>query len=326
MDEQSDGTAGRPIRRRPALALAFALALVLPLLAACGGSAGDEQPDFSQRPVKAVATIGQIADVVGVVGGEYVDVEALMGPGVDPHLYKASEADVATLGEADVVFYNGLHLEGKMGDVLEQLAEQRPVIAVTEDIPRDQLRETPAFQGNFDPHVWFDATLWAKAVDRVARALVELDPAHADAYEANAAAYRVELEKLDAYAMEQIASIPAERRVLVTAHDAFGYFGRRYGIEVVGLQGISTETEAGIDDVQRIAKLIADRKIKAMFVETSVSPRTIEAVQAAVRDMGGEVAIGGQLYSDAMGEAGTPEGTYLGMFRHNVDTVVAALR
>ena len=300
--------------------------LVLPFVAACSSSGGGDEPrDARDRPIKAVATIAQVSDIVRVVGGDRIEVEGLMGTGVDPHLYKASEGDVIALGEADIIFYNGLHLEGRMGEVLERLAEERPVVAVAEGIPAELLLQPPEFEGNYDPHVWFDAMLWARAVERVRDALVEFDPAHAAMYEANAAAYLRELERLDAYARERIASIPAERRVLVTAHDAFGYFGRRYGIEVVGLQGISTEAEAGIGDLRRVADLIAERGVKAMFVESSVSPRTVEAVQAAVRDRGGDVAIGGQLYSDAMGEEGTPEGTYLGMFRHNVDTIVAAL-
>ncbi len=320
-----DGGGGR---RRGAPCLVAALAvLVGPLLAGCGaGTDAGGVDETGEGRIKAVATIAQVGDVVGVVGGDRVEVEALMGPGVDPHVYKASEGDVVSLVEADIVFYNGLHLEGRMGDVLERLGEERPVVAVADEIPAELLRQPPEFEGNYDPHVWFDATLWARVTERVREALVELDPEHAAEYEANAAAYVSELEALDAYAREQIATIPKERRVLVTAHDAFGYFGQRYGIEVVGLQGISTEAEAGVDDLQRVADLIAERDVKAMFVETSVSPRTVEAVQAAVRDRGGEVTIGGSLYSDAMGAAGTPEGTYLGMFRHNVETIVAALR
>ena len=320
-----DGGGGR---RRGAPYLVAALAvLVVPLLAGCGtGTDAGGADETGEGRIKAVATIAQVGDVVGVVGGDRVEVEALMGPGVDPHVYKASEGDVVSLVEADIVFYNGLHLEGRMGDVLERLGEERPVVAVADEIPAELLRQPPEFEGNYDPHVWFDATLWARVTERVREALVELDPEHAAEYEANAAAYVSELEALDAYAREQIATIPKERRVLVTAHDAFGYFGQRYGIEVVGLQGISTEAEAGVDDLQRVADLIAERDVKAMFVETSVSPRTVEAVQAAVRDRGGEVTIGGSLYSDAMGAAGTPEGTYLGMFRHNVETIVAALR
>ena len=304
--------------------LILPLALLLPLLAACGGTASSGP--VSERKINAVATIGQIADIVGVVGGDRVEVVPLMGAGVDPHLYKASEGDIARLTDADIVFYNGLHLEGKMGEILEKLGEERPVVAVTDRIPETDLRSPPEFDGNHDPHVWFDPTLWGMAVDRVRDALSEVDPASGETFAANAAAYHLELDALDAYAAEQLASIPEERRVLVTAHDAFGYFGDRYDTEVVGLQGISTDTEAGIDDVERVARMIAERQIKAIFVETSVPRRTVEAVQLAVRDAGGEVFIGDPLYSDALGDQGGPGGTYLGMVRSNVDAIVAALR
>ncbi len=304
---------------------AVAVAFVLPLLAACG--AGESSGDSEDAgPVEIVATTGQIADLARQVGGEWVSVESLMGPGVDPHLYRASEGDVSKLSDADLILYNGLRLEGKMENLLERLGERRPVGAVTDGIDPDLLRADPAAPEHPDPHVWFDPALWTQATDRVAEALAELDPAHAADFRANAERYADELAALDAEATEALAAIPAERRVLVTAHDAFGYFGDRYDVEVVGLQGISTESEAGIADVTRIATLIADRGVRAIFVETSVSPRTVEAVQAAVRDRGGDVAIGGSLFSDALGEPGTLEETYAGMFRHNVDTIVEALR
>jgi manganese/zinc/iron transport system substrate-binding protein len=275
--------------------------------------------------IRVVATTGQVADLARQVGGERVSVESLMGPGVDPHLYRASEGDVSRLSEADLILYNGLRLEGKMEDLLARLGEQRPVVAVTDGIDPVALRTDPTAPEHPDPHVWFDPILWAQTGGVVAEALAELRPEHADEFRANAERYAEELAALDAEATEALAAIPAERRVLVTAHDAFGYFGARYDVDVVGLQGISTESEAGIADVTRIADLIADRGVKAIFVETSVSPRTIEAVQAAVEDRGGEVAIGGSLFSDALGEPGTPEETYLGMFRRNLTTIVEAL-
>jgi manganese/zinc/iron transport system substrate-binding protein len=252
--------------------VATLVAIVVIGSAVAGLGARPEAAAVWQDRITVVTTTGQVGDLVGVVGGERVEVTSLMGPGVDPHLYKASEGDVQTLADADAIFYNGLNLEGKMGDILERLGQERPVIAVTDEIPTELLRQPPEFEGNFDPHVWFDVSLWLQALARVERALTEIDPEGASAFEANAAAYRAELEALDAYAKEQIALIPAERRVLVTAHDAFGYFGQRYAIDVVGLQGISTETEAGIDDVQRVAQLVTDRQVKAIFVETSVSP------------------------------------------------------
>lgn len=276
---------------------------------------------------RVVATTGQVGDLARIIGGEFTDVKALMGPGVDPHLFKASEGDVIDLIESDIIMYSGLHLEGGLGEVLEQAAKRIPVSEVSDGVPEDQLiqPEDDAFDGNPDPHFWFDPTLWAHAADETARALSDLDSDNADAYLANAEAYKAALMELDAYAMEQFSRIPVQSRILVTAHDAFGYLGRRYGLDVVGLQGISTATEAGVRDVQSIADLLVANKVKAIFVETSVPERTIEAVQVASRDRGWEVAIGGSLYSDAMGDEGTEEGTYLGMMRYDVDTIVAGL-
>lgn len=301
-----------------ALLLLAALALVV---------AFRPQPvaEAENGPLRVVTTIGQIADAAQNVGGDLVEVESLMGPGIDPHLYKASEGDIFTLLDADLILYNGLHLEGRMGEVLEQLAEEKPVVAVAESIPADQLLAPPDFAGQYDPHVWFDPTMWSLVVKTIEHAMIEADPANAESYMANADAYQERLAALDATWRQQIASIPEESRVLVTAHDAFNYFGRHFGLDVVGLQGISTETEAGVGDLQAIARLIVDLRVPAIFVESSVSPRTIEAVQAAVRDQGIEVAIGGELFSDAMGPAGTEEGTYLGMLEHNVTAITEAL-
>lgn len=293
-------------------------------LAACGGD-DTGGGDVAGRKIKVVATTGMVADAVTIVGGERVEVTGLMGPGVDPHLYKASASDVNALDEADIIFYNGLELEGRMTDIFVRLARSKPTVAVTEDVPQDRLREPPEFEGKYDPHIWFDVSLWTYAVRTIAEHLSELDPGSADLYAANADAYVAELEELDRWVAEQIAKIPEQSRVLITAHDAFGYFGVRYGMEVRGLQGTSTATEAGAGDVQALADFIAERGIKAIFVESSVPQATIEAVRAAVRAKGHEVEIGGQLYSDAMGQAGTPEGTYVGMVRHNVTTIVAAL-
>jgi len=314
---------------KPHLPALLVLFVALTLLAGCGGG-GEVPADGARRagdgPLRLVATTGIVGDVAREVGGEHAEVESLMGPGVDPHLYKASESDVRRLAEADLILYNGLHLEGKMGDILVKMARQRPVIAVTEQAPPERLREPPEFLGQYDPHLWFDVGLWASSAEVVAEELAGLDPEHAADYRANAARYRAELEELDRWVAEQIASIPAERRVLVTAHDAFGYFGQRYGIEVVGLQGISTLAEAGLQDVERVVDLVVERGVPAIFVESSVPRRSIEAVQAAVRARGREVAIGGQLYSDALGAAGTPAGSYVGMVRENVETIVGALR
>ena len=296
------------------------------VMAGCGPADSGEPDDLSQRQIRVVATIGMITDVVQNVGGERVEAVGLMGPGIDPHLYKASEGDVARLQEADIIFYNGLHLEAQMGSVLERMAGGRiRTVAVTDPIDRDLLLAPPEFQGNYDPHVWFDVTLWMNTVTQVRDTLAEADPGSAALYEANAERYLGELAELHAYVQEQAERVPADKRVLITAHDAFNYFGRAYGFEVRGLQGISTESQASTSDVQGLADFITERQIPAVFVESSVPQRTIEAVQAAVRDRGFDVQIGGSLYSDAMGNPGTPEGTYVGMVRHNVDTIVGAL-
>ena len=306
--------------------LPLLLALV-GLLTACNGPGpGAGEPSADDGPLKVVTSTGMIGDIAARIAGPRADVVSLMGAGVDPHLYKASEGDVRKLSDADLVLYNGLHLEGKMGDVLVKLARTRPVVAVSAAIPHDQLREPPELLGQYDPHIWFDVRLWAETIGPIADALAELDPAHAEELAANGEALREELLELDAWVLERIAEVPEERRLLVTAHDAFGYFGRRYGIEVVGIQGISTLAEAGLRDVDRVVDLIVDRKVKALFVESSVSPRAVESVQRAARERGHEVVVGGQLFSDAMGAAGTPEGTYAGMVRHNVETIVEALQ
>lgn len=290
------------------------------------GACAPEKNNDPSGKLNVVTTIGMIADITKVVGGEHVDVTGLMGPGVDPHLYKASEGDVAALQNADIIFYNGLHLEAQMGSVLERMGEFGiTTVAVTDKIDRSLLNAPPEFKGNYDPHVWFDVTLWMKAVEQVQETLIEVDPAHRSDYEANAQAYLVELKSLHEYILEQAKKVPAEQRVLITAHDAFNYFGRAYGFEVRGLQGISTEAQAGTADVRVLADIIVEKQIPAIFVESSVPRRNVEAVQAAVQARGFDVVIGGELFSDAMGSAGTPEGTYIGMVKHNIDTIVSAL-
>jgi manganese/zinc/iron transport system substrate-binding protein len=288
------------------------------------GACVEEAPRTDGR-LPVVATTGMIADIARNVGGEHVAVVGLMGPGVDPHLYKAREGDVRRLWRARVIFYNGLHLEARMAEVLEHMDERTATVAVTDAIDRSELLAPAEFAGAYDPHLWFDVCFWIRATETVRGALAEVDPERAAAYAENAAAYTRELEALDAYVRRRAAEVPPPRRMLVTAHDAFNYFGRAYGFEVRGLQGISTASEAGTADVQALAELIAARRIPAVFVESSIPQRTIEAVQAAVRSRDFDVRIGGQLYSDAMGSPGTPEGTYVGMVRHNIDTIVGAL-
>jgi manganese/zinc/iron transport system substrate-binding protein len=296
------------------------------LLAACGTKVAlPGAVDFGGRTINVVATTGYVGDVVRNIGGERVAVTTLMGPGVDPHLYKASASDVVAIQNADAVFYSGLHLEGRMIEIFERLARTKPVYAVTDKLPPERLLASADYENQYDPHVWFDPTLWSYTADAVAEALSALDPTSAPLYHQNAARYKQQLAELDAYAQQRLQAIPPQARVLITAHDAFGYFGRRYAIEVRGLQGISTASEAGAADVQQLAAFIAERGINAVFVESSVPPATVNAVRAAVHARGHEVDIGGELFSDALGAQGTPEGTYVGVLRHNIDTIAEAL-
>ena len=272
------------------------------------------------------ATVGMVADIVRQVAGDRVTVQGIIGEGVDPHLYKPTRNDVNTLLSADAIFYSGLLLEGKMADALTKVAKRgKPVYAVTELIDEEYLLEPPGFAGHHDPHVWMDVQGWMKAVEKVAQAMGEFDPEHADEYVKNSEAYLIELAKLDDYARSSIATIPESRRVLVTAHDAFNYFGRAYGLEVMGIQGISTESEAGLEDINRLVEMLVQRKIPAVFVETSVADKNVRALIEGANARGWNVEIGGWLFSDAMGASGTYEGTYLGMIDHNVTIVTRAL-
>ena len=314
------------LRRRIPPILLGALLLV----PGCGkpqsaGTVAPVPPDLSGRKIRVVATIGMIAEMVKQVGGERVEVEGLMGPGVDPHLYKASEGDVIRMASADIVVYNGLHLEGKMSGVFERMGNRIRTVAVTDGIDREKLLRPPEFKGAYDPHVWFDVTLWMDAVKTLERALAAMDPAHEDVYRANGTRYLKSLEMLDRYVRREALIVPPRKRVLITAHDAFNYFGRAYGFQVRGLQGISTVAEAGAADIQALARLIVENEIPAVFVESSVPHRYIEALQEAVGARGFRVKIGGSLFSDAMGDPGSPEGTYYGMVRHNIDVIVSAL-
>lgn len=280
----------------------------------------------SSRKLTVVTTTNIVGDTVRNVVGDAAEVISLMAPGVDPHLYQATQGDLRRLAQADVIFYNGLQLEGKIGDILQRMGRRTPTYAVTEYITPDELLVDDSFGGVYDPHVWFDVSMWIKAVERVRDAMAEVDPGRADVYAANAARFIAELEALDDEVEALFASIPPDRRVLVTAHDAFGYLGHRYGIEVVALQGISTETEFGLADVRNLVDLLVERQISAVFVETSVSARGIQAVIEGARARGHSVEIGGELFSDSLGAGGTPEGTYIGMIRHNAATIAEALR
>lgn len=310
------------------LSMAGCLAVAM-MTAGCGGGQSPESESAAVGVVgsiKAVATVGMIADVVQRVGGEQVDVEGLIGEGVDPHAYKPTRADVVALSEADIVFYNGLMLEGKMGDVLVRSARSgKPVYAVTEAILEQGDYVISDEDAYYDPHVWMDVQGWIMAVAVVKDALVAFDPDHADSYERRAAEYVAQLEALDEYARTVIGSIPENRRVLVTAHDAFNYLGRAYGLEVRGIQGLSTESEAGIQDIERLIEFLDERDIPAVFVETSVADKNVRALVEGAAARGHEVTIGGELFSDAMGPTGTYEGTYVGMIDHNVTTIANAL-
>lgn len=274
--------------------------------------------------LQIITTTGMIQDIVQNIAGDKATVVALMGTGVDPHLYKATANDLTRLGEADVIFYNGLHLEGKMADVFEKLNSRKPTLAVTDGIEESQFRMISETQ--HDPHIWFDVKLWAKAAEFASKKLQEIDKPNAEYYKTNTQKYLLKLDSLDAWIRTEIAQIPAEQRVLITAHDAFGYFGRAYGVEVIGLQGISTVSEFGVQDVVKLVDLITQRKIKAIFVESSVPKRSVEAVVMGAKERGSDVKIGGELFSDAMGAKGTPEGTYIGMVSANVRTIVNALK
>lgn len=305
----------------------LALACCIGMVAGCGAPSDSSGGEARTGPLRVTATTGMIADVARVVGGEHVTVEGLMGPGVDPHLYKATQGDLKKLREADMILFNGLFLEGRMADTFVQMASRGVnTVQVTADVPEDLLREPPEFAGHYDPHLWMDVSLWKYVVESIRDAYSEADPANAEVYAASAKNYLEVLDELHAYAAEQFASVPKERRVLVTAHDAFGYMGRAYDVEVMGLQGISTAAEFGTQDVENLVKILVSRNIPAVFVESSIPRRTVEALVEAARARGHNVKIGGELFSDAMGADGTPEGSYVGMIRHNVDTIVGALR
>lgn len=277
--------------------------------------------------LKVVATTGMVGELAEKIGGNAVIVQTLMGPGIDPHLYAATEGDVIRMSEADLILYNGLHLEGKMTDVFERIAQRgKRCTGVAEAVPELFLLSGEGMGTTHDPHVWFDVTLWRYAAYETARSLAEVSPENSELFKSNLEMYLADLNELDEYVRSKAAELPKERRVLITAHDAFGYFGRAYGFEVRGLQGISTVAEAGAADVRTLADYISIRKIPAIFVESSVPHRSISAIREAVRARGFEVEIGGELFSDAMGSPGTPEGTYDGMVKHNIDVIVKALK
>ncbi len=280
----------------------------------------------TSHPIAVTTTVGMVADLVRNVGGDRVEVKQICGSGVDPHLYKVTRDDVQAMRSADMVFYSGLMLEGKMTDTLVKQARNRPVIAVTEAIDKSWLLEPEEFAGHYDPHVWMDVSAWARCVDVVAKELSKYDPEGETVYRTNAEAYQRQLAALHAYGKEKIASIPEASRLLVTSHDAFNYFGRAYGLEVLGVQGISTESEAGLQRINQLVQLLAERKVQSVFVESSVSSANVEALVEGARSNGHDVSIAAEeLFSDAMGQPGTYRGTYIGMLDHNITVVVRGL-
>lgn len=299
--------------------------IILSLAVAIGLIGCSNKVDDGDKRLKVVVTTTIIADVTRELAQDLVLVEELMGPGIDPHLYKASAGDVKKMTEADMVIYNGLHLEGKMGEVFEQI-QDKIIFAANENIAEANLLEFDENPEYSDPHVWFDLQIWKVATERIAQGLIELDEKNTSEYEKNLEIYLEKLDDMDQYIRDRVEEVDKDKRILVTAHDAFSYFGKQYGFEVRGLQGISTDAEAGTADVRKLADYIVEKEIKAIFVESSVPRKNIEALQEAVKARGFEVAIGGELYSDSTGDYGSDAESFLGTVKANIDTIVDALK
>ncbi|MGI9388647.1 MAG: metal ABC transporter solute-binding protein, Zn/Mn family [Boseongicola sp.] len=299
------------------------------ILAGIGGALAAPafvSPVFAaDTPLRVVATTGMIADAAHRVGGDLAEVRGLMGPGVDPHAYRQTRTDILAMVRADLVLWNGLYLEAQMEDFFADLARKTNVIAVADGVPAADLVSHDTYTDRFDPHVWMDPTLWVHVVEAVRSAMTDAAPNKGDIFAERASAYTVEVSQIGDYATEVLATVPDTSRILVTAHDAFNYFGRAYGFEVVGIQGISTESEAGVNRISTIVDMIVDRGIAAVFVESSVSDRSIRALAEGAAAKGHDLKIGGELFSDAMGEPGTYEGTYIGMIDHNATVIASAL-
>jgi len=304
--------------------LTGALAVLLLVMTACGDGGGKENESGKEGVIHVVTTIAQIAEPISVIGGEHVSVQSLMGPGVDPHLYNATQGDIRKLDGSDLVLYSGLHLEGNMTEVFEQIGKTRPVVGIAEAISKDQLLHDQ--NGAVDPHVWFDIDLWKQALSSAVEELKKLAPDSAELFETNKNDYFKKLDELKTEGQAKLAEIDEEQRVLVTAHDAFGYFGRAYDVRVVGLQGLSTAAEIGLSDIDETIAILLEHQVPAVFIESSINPNSIKAVIQGAESKGLKVQLGGELYSDAMGDAGTPEGTYIGMYRHNIETIYNALK
>ena len=302
------------LTKRAFIAATAALAMLLP----AGWSAAQERLDV-------VVTTGMIADAVTQVGGDLVAVRSLMGPGVDPHAYRQTRTDITAMAKADLVLWNGLYLEAQMEDFLLHLGEDKAVVAVAGSVPENLLIGSEDYEGRHDPHLWMNPNLWSRVVVNIRDALIEAHPEGRETYAANADAYLGKMVELARYASDVLSSVPVESRMVLSSHDAFNYFGNAYGFDVVGIQGISTESEAGLQRIAELVALLVERDIRAVFVETSVSDRNIRALIEGAAAKGHEVVIGGELFSDAMGEPGTYEGTYIGMIDHNATTIAEAL-
>lgn len=292
--------------------------LMTVFLTACGSEQTNEN-DIGNGKIQIVTTIAQIGEPISIIGGDKVQVESLMGPGVDPHLYVATQGDINMLQSADIIFYSGLHLEGKMAEIFANLQESKTTFSLGESIDEERLLKGK--EGAIDPHIWFDLDIWKDALDNATEVLKKHSPENAEYFEENKQTYFTKIEELKTEAIEKLSKIPENQRVLVTAHDAFGYFGRMYDIEVVGLQGLSTEDEVGLSDIQSTVGLLIEKSVPAVFVESSINKNSINAVIEGASSAGLDVVLGGELFSDAMGKAGTEDGTYLGMYRHNVNTI-----
>ena len=299
------------IRRSLLAAIAFATTLVTAA--------------WADAPLKVVATTGMIADAARQIGGEMVEVRGLMGPGVDPHAYRQTRSDIVAMTRADLVLWHGLYLEAQMQDFFGDLGRKRTVVAVADGLDKAKLRAHDDYADKFDPHVWMSPALWKDVVVEVQNALIAARPDAAEDFTRNTQAFLAEIDRLDAYAQTALAGVPDNNRVLVTAHDAFGYFGAEFGYEVLGIQGISTQSEAGLNRIGALVDTMVDRQLTAVFVESSVSDRSMRALIEGAAAKGHDVGVGGELYSDAMGEPGTYEGTYVGMLDHNITVIAGAL-
>jgi len=283
-----------------------------------------------EYPINVVATVGMVADIAENVGGDHITIQQLCGAGVDPHLYKPTRDDIVKIVNADIVFYSGLALEGKLADTLSKTAREKRVVPVTDNLSQVVLLRPEGNQQHagsevWDPHVWMDVSAWSRCVQKVADDLSTFDPKHKQEYLTNAAAYQQKLQKLHQYGLDSIATIPAGKRILITSHDAFNYFGRTYGLDVQGVQGLSTESESGLQRINQLVDLLVEKNVEAVFVESSVPRKNIQALVEGVNSKGRQIRIGGELYSDAMGSGGTYEGTYIGMLDHNITLVTNAL-